>query len=101
MSTRTLTINGLSFTVTGVQESLATIPTGELYGPVTALADSVSAINSNTSAGPFTVATVPPAALFTGRLIWVTNGNAGSPTPAVSDGTHWNVIAMGSPVATS
>ena len=101
MSTRTLVINGLSFSVTGVLDSLVTIPAGELYGPVCALADSVNAVISNTALGPFTVATVPPAVLFTGRLIWVTNGNAGSPTPAISDGTHWNVIAMGSPIATS
>lgn len=53
------------------------------------------------SAGPFnatahpthnptyTVATVPAAASYTGHTIFVSNGAAGNPCLAVSDGTNW------------
>lgn len=37
----------------------------------------------------YTVATVPPAASHTGCMIYVTNGAAGSPCMAVSNGTNW------------
>lgn len=37
----------------------------------------------------YTVATVPAAASFTGDLIYVSNGAAGSPVVAFSNGTNW------------
>ena len=38
---------------------------------------------------PYTVATVPPAASHEGCLIYVSNGAAGNPTCAFSNGTNW------------
>jgi len=37
----------------------------------------------------FTVASAPAATGLTGTLIFVSNGRAGLPTVAVSDGTNW------------
>ena len=37
----------------------------------------------------YTVASAPAAAGLTGTLIFVSNGRAGLPTVAVSDGTNW------------
>ena len=37
----------------------------------------------------FTVATVPAAASFLGGLIYVSNGAAGAPVVAFSNGTNW------------
>jgi hypothetical protein len=37
----------------------------------------------------FTVATVPSAAANTGGMIYVSNGAAGNPVIAFSDGTDW------------
>lgn len=37
----------------------------------------------------FTVATAPTAVGYTGGLIYVSNGAAGSPVIAFSDGTNW------------
>ena len=36
-----------------------------------------------------TVATVPLASAFTGSMIYVSNGAAGAPTLAFSNGTNW------------
>lgn len=47
----------------------------------------------------FTVASVPAAADWKNRLIWVTNGNAGANCVAASDGTNWKVIALGATIA--
>ena len=49
----------------------------------------------------FTVATAPSAEDLTGTIVFVSDGLAGSPTIAVSDGTDWiatdgNVISDGS-----
>jgi hypothetical protein len=51
-------------------------------------------VDETTHTGPanlavFTVATVPAAASFTGGLIYVSNGAAGSPVVAFSNGTNW------------
>lgn len=51
-------------------------------------------VDELTAEGPvnlavFTVATVPAAASFTGGLIYVSNGAAGSPVVAFSNGTNW------------
>lgn len=37
----------------------------------------------------YTVATAPDATKFTGGLCYLSNGAAGSPTLAVSNGTNW------------
>jgi hypothetical protein len=41
-----------------------------------------------------------PSASSGGKLIWVTDGNSGSPTVAVSDGSNWKVIAFGATIST-
>ena len=41
-----------------------------------------------------------PSASSAGKLIWVTDGNSGSPTVAVSDGSNWKVIAFGATIST-
>jgi hypothetical protein len=43
----------------------------------------------------YTVATLPAAADNVGRTVYVSNGSAGSPCAAISDGTNWKVIAIG------
>ncbi len=40
----------------------------------------------------FTVATLPDASANTGRVVYVSDGSAGSATGAISDGTNWKVI---------
>lgn len=47
----------------------------------------------------FAVADVPSAATYPKRVIYVTNGNAGAACLAVSDGTNWKVVALGSTIA--
>lgn len=49
----------------------------------------------------FTVATLPPANANVGRVVYVSNGKAGSPCAAVSDGTNWKVVDIGANVAAS
>lgn len=51
-------------------------------------------VDELTATGPvnlavFAVAGVPDATLFTGGLIYVSNGAAGAPVVAFSDGTDW------------
>jgi len=47
----------------------------------------------------FTVATVPDAASNEGKMIYVSNGAAGSPCLAYSDGTNWLRVLLGAAVA--
>lgn len=48
----------------------------------------------------YTVATVPSAsAASAGAVIFVSNGTAGSPCIAVSDGTNWKVCSVGASIA--
>jgi hypothetical protein len=49
----------------------------------------------------YAVAGVPAAATHKGRLIHVSNGNAGQPCLAYSDGTSWLRVAFGLAIATS
>lgn len=94
----TLTINGRDFAVTGLENnSEQVVQLGEMLGPVQELA-TVSA-NVPGPANSFTVATVPDAEANTGRLIWVTDGNAGEPCPAISDGLDWLVVTLGTAIA--
>ena len=41
-----------------------------------------------------------PSASTAGKLIWVTDGNSGAATVAVSDGSNWKVIAFGATIST-
>ena len=50
---------------------------------------------------PYTVATLPPAAGNLGRLISVSNGAAGQPCLAFSNGTAWVRVVLGAAVATT
>jgi len=65
-------------------------------GPVTSTNGFVGDIKLPT----YTVATAPSAAGLTGTLIYVSNGLAGAPTVAVSDGTDW-ISAAGTAIADS
>lgn len=47
----------------------------------------------------YEVASVPDAADFEGSIIFVSNGNAGAPSLAVSDGTSWLRIALGAAIS--
>lgn len=47
----------------------------------------------------FAVADLPAAASNVGRVVYVTNGSAGSPCAAISNGTAWKVIALGATVS--
>lgn len=47
----------------------------------------------------FTVATLPAAASSDGRMVYCSDGSAGSPCAAISDGTNWKVIAIGATVS--
>lgn len=49
----------------------------------------------------FAVAGLPSAAANSGRVVRCSNGNAGQPCLAFSDGTNWKVIAQGATVAAS
>jgi hypothetical protein len=59
------------------------------------------AITKSHKLSSYTVATVPNAAAHTNRLIIVTNGNAGAPCLAYSNGTSWLRIVPGAAVAVS
>jgi hypothetical protein len=41
-----------------------------------------------------------PSASPAGQMIYVTDGNAGSATVAVSDGSNWKVVALGANIST-
>ncbi|WP_199521236.1 right-handed parallel beta-helix repeat-containing protein [Jiangella anatolica] len=47
---------------------------------------------------PYTVDTMPPAADAAGELIQVADGRAGGPCLAISDGTSWRTVPLGTPV---
>lgn len=51
--------------------------------------------------GTYTVATVPAAASYTGAMIYVSDGAAGSPILAFSDGTNWKRSDTGATIADS
>ena len=60
-----------------------------------------AAANKTHTLATYTVATLPAAATHTNRLIVVSNGNAGAPCLAWSNGTSWLRIVPGAAVATS
>lgn len=47
----------------------------------------------------YTVATAPAAADYEGRLIYVSDGAAGSPCVAYSNGVSWLRISLGAAIA--
>jgi hypothetical protein len=55
------------------------------------LADNAQPKTGNT----FTVATLPAAASNVGRVVYCSDGSAGSPCAVISDGTDWKVVAIG------
>jgi hypothetical protein len=59
------------------------------------------AITKAQTVSSYTVATVPSAAAHAGRIIHVSNGNAGAPCLAYSNGTAWVRIVFGAAVATT
>ncbi len=65
-------------------------------GPVTSTNGFVGDITLPT----YTVATAPAATGLTGTVVYVSNGLAGSPCIAVSNGTDW-ISSLGVPIAAS
>lgn len=63
-------------------------------GPVTSTNGFIGDIKLPT----YTVASAPAATGLTGTIIYVSNGLAGAPTVAVSDGTDW-ISAAGTAIA--
>jgi hypothetical protein len=59
------------------------------------------AVNRALALSTFTVANAPPAAENPGRMIYVSNGAAGQPCLAYSNGTSWLRILLGTAVAAS
>lgn len=49
--------------------------------------------------GTYTVTTAPAAASYTGAIIYVSNGAAGSPILAFSDGSNWLRSDTGAAIA--
>jgi len=49
----------------------------------------------------YTVAGVPSAAANTRKIIYVSNGNAGAATVAVSNGTNWLNLVTGTAISAS
>jgi hypothetical protein len=60
-----------------------------------------AALDDAVRADAFTVATVPTASAHTGKTIYVSNGAAGQPCLAYSNGTAWLRILLGVAVAIS
>lgn len=60
-----------------------------------ATADAAQPKTGNT----FAVAGLPAAASNVGRVVYCSNGSAGSPCAAISDGTDWKVVALGATVS--
>jgi hypothetical protein len=56
------------------------------------------AITEALKASEYTVTTVPSAAAHKGRIIYVSNGAAGSPCLAYSNGTSWLRLVFGAAV---
>lgn len=60
-----------------------------------------AAIDDAVRLDSYAVAGLPAAALHTGKMIYVTNGAAGSPCLAYSNGTSWLRVLLGVAVAIS
>lgn len=69
-------------------------------GPVTSTAGFVGDIVGSVTLPTFTVASAPAATGLTGTIIYVSNGLAGAPTIAVSNGTNW-ISSAGTTIASA
>ena len=58
-------------------------------------ADLVGQLNNALTIDRYTTATLPAASTTSGYLVFVSDGNAGAPCLAYSDGTAYHRIAMG------
>lgn len=73
----------------------------ELYGAgTTAFATTDDAVTVDRALGlkAYTVETAPEVGAA-GTMIFVTDGDGGSPCLAISDGTDWKAVALGSAIA--
>jgi len=73
---------------------------GDLRGCATSVL--IAYIEANTltqiNLEPYTVATAPTGSA--GNIIYVSDGDAGSPCLAVHNGTDWKVISLGATIST-
>ena len=74
-------------------------------GTIATQASNSIAITGGTISG--TIMTLPsyavsgvPSASPAGQMIYVTDGNSGAATVAVSDGSNWKVVALGAAIST-
>ena len=74
-------------------------------GTIATQASNAVALTGGTISG--TIMTLPsyavsgvPSASPAGQVIYVTDGNSGAATVAVSDGSNWKVVALGATVST-
>ena len=70
-------------------------PSLNLLGTPTVTINAISA--TSITLENYTVANAPSNGT-TGRVIYVSNGNLGSPCLAVDDGTAWKVVALGATI---
>ncbi len=88
---------------TGVEITAANL--NELGEPTVAINESSVNITGGTISGTimtlrsYAVSGVPSASPA-GQMIYVTDGNSGAATVAVSDGSNWKVVALGATVST-
>jgi hypothetical protein len=74
-------------------------------GTIATQASNAIAVTGGTISG--TIMTLPsyavsgvPSASPAGQMIYVTDGNSGAATVAVSDGSNWKVVALGATIST-
>ena len=74
-------------------------------GTIATQASNAVALTGGTISG--TIMTLPsyavsgvPSASPAGQMIYVTDGNSGAATVAVSDGSNWKVVALGATIST-
>ena len=104
------TISGLSSPIAvadgGTGSANATAARSALgVGTIATQASNAVALTGGTISG--TIMTLPsyavsgvPSASPAGQMIYVTDGNSGSATVAVSDGSNWKVVALGATIST-
>ena len=78
----------------------ATLASADMVGIRTATGQlGYSDVASLQTLDSYTVANAPAAASYPRRIIYVSNGNAGVPCIAVSNGTSWLRIALGTAIS--
>ena len=104
------TISGLSSPIAvadgGTGSANATAARSALgIGTIATQASNAVALTGGTISG--TIMTLPsyavsgvPSASPAGQMIYVTDGNSGAATVAVSDGSNWKVVALGATIST-